>query len=398
MLSICGTVSVLSADDDSTGNFEQDTDNDAPTFVALLDQDDIVRPDVNVEFYATAYDIDNGSTELNVTLWWSDDIFTLDNHSIEMTYSSNPAINQYRYTYTFPGQADGTYLQYYYQVYDGYTTVKEDDGGIFYDIEWKKVGRGGTPKGDEDVPVGTKPSIMFRPDFVIIVGGIGLFLILFLAAYSEREKRKNKYYHISFPTIIQDKRVIGGILLAVAFTVVLSTSYAQYTTFQYPGAALDWRIDKVGLIQSDNIGSKYDTYNGITYRHYYVEDESRYSSISWKRSGDTHFETDMIYELEERFLVGAMDIDRCIWVQTSVRSSDIAIRKVSLYTVGGVLMRGYDVAPKIEDTYNTFIYLSEIKDRLIDDGFIIRYYGSYEYDNTLRNIFLNIYFRLDIIE
>lgn len=398
LIVIYGLVSVLSTDDYSTGSFEQDTDNDPISIVALLDQEDVVRPNVNVEFYATVYDIDNDSAEITVTLWYSNDTFTVYNISQSIVFSSNPAVNQYRFTYNFTGQADGVYLQYYYTAFDGNTTARKDNSGLFYDIEWRKVGAGGSPRGDEDIPIGSRPTITVKPDFIVAVAVVALLVAITLGGYSYQQKRKYKYHHISFPTIIQDKRVVGGILLALTFTVVLSSSYATYTTFKYPGATLDWKIDKMGLVGLERVTSTYDIYNGKGYRYYYVENDSEYDRISWKRVDTTEFETDMTYEILKTFYLGELSLEDALWIQTTIRSSEIAIRKVSLYTVGGLLMHGYDVAPRMKNTYDTFIYTSEIKNRLIDDGFIIRYYGSYEYDNTLRNIFLNILFTLKIIK
>ncbi len=125
--------------DESKGTVLFDFDNDPSTFESWWDSDVLVIPLQNVSFWAIVEDIDNTSTELTITLYTSNDSFNLDNNSYSMVFLQEVSPNNYKFNYTFTGQPDGTYLHYYYQVYDGETYVEEDNSGLFYDIQWQVV-------------------------------------------------------------------------------------------------------------------------------------------------------------------------------------------------------------------------------------------------------------------
>lgn len=147
------TVGYADDNDTSKGEFQIDTDNDAPSFTLVFDSTSLITPLQDVVFWAIIEDIDNTSTELTVTLYYSDDSFVLNNVSQSMSYESSPSANNYRYNYTMTGQPAGTYYQYYYQVEDGYSIVKSGNP-IYYDIQWdvSPTAGGGQKGGQPDEP------------------------------------------------------------------------------------------------------------------------------------------------------------------------------------------------------------------------------------------------------
>lgn len=128
------------ADDDTTkGDFAVDTVNDTPIFMAWFDSVEILPAQQDQLFFATILDVDNDSTELTVTLYYSSDGFSGENISQALSYFEAPDVNQYNFSWIFPGQTEGTYYEYYYQVEDGYSRVKKPTSG-YYDIQWGIVG------------------------------------------------------------------------------------------------------------------------------------------------------------------------------------------------------------------------------------------------------------------
>ena len=141
-------LSVNAFDDTSKGDFEVDTVNDAPVFVAWHDSDIILPPLTDELFFATISDVDNDSTELTVTLYYSDDNFAVMNDSETLVYFESPAPNQYNFSYNFPGQTGGTYYEYYYQVEDGFSRIKKPPSG-YLDIQWEIMAGPRDPLADE---------------------------------------------------------------------------------------------------------------------------------------------------------------------------------------------------------------------------------------------------------
>jgi len=162
-------------DTTATGSFTHDTDNDAPLFASWYDSTTLIDPDADVLFYVVIYDIDNSSTELNVTLYWSDDSFGAINRSHNMAFSNSPSTNNYRYTYLFPGKPLGTYYQYYYVVNDGANTVYQPAAylsGIYFDIQWDAPY---VPSGGP-APIGTTTTE--DTSVPLAVDGVGNFIIV----------------------------------------------------------------------------------------------------------------------------------------------------------------------------------------------------------------------------
>jgi len=240
--------SVYAQDDDSDGSFEVDTDNDAPSFADFLDQQDAVGPYIDLVVYATILDIDNSTTELNVTFWYSNDTFISNNISVIMAYISNPSTNQYYFTHTLTGQADQTYYQYYYMVDDGNTTVKEDDSGTYFSVQWLKTGSGGSPGMPAgEVPVGSFPEIIINPDLVIlcsIVAFVGCSIAISMGLVSDR---KTKKHYLKTKNVWFDKRIYAGIIVTLFVVVMIASNFNTYTTFSYEGVNVDWKIENRGV-------------------------------------------------------------------------------------------------------------------------------------------------------
>lgn len=130
---------VIANDDDNvTGELSLlNVANDPPIFTDWFNTSELIEPNVDVDFFAEVFDIDNVSTELTVTFYYSYDNFVSQNYSVAMNYDSVVDYNTYRFELTIVGKSSGTYMSYYYHVFDGENRVKEDDSGFFYDIEWQ---------------------------------------------------------------------------------------------------------------------------------------------------------------------------------------------------------------------------------------------------------------------
>lgn len=154
-----GDFGLQSASETASGNFTHDNDNDALFWILVYDSTDLVSPDSAVGFYGVISDIDNSTTQFTIILFYSANSFaSTSNYS--MTYDSLYDIDQYRYNLTFPGQSGGTYYEYYYQAYDGNSTVTENNGGLYYDVQWDDApsGPGGgirPPPDDEETTTTT---------------------------------------------------------------------------------------------------------------------------------------------------------------------------------------------------------------------------------------------------
>lgn len=193
---------VIYADDDtSEGSAQIDTDNDAPSFVLVFDSVELVEPDTNIVFYTIIEDVDNDSTELIVTLYYSDDSFVIHNVSQSMSYVSSPQADQYRYEYIFLGQPAGVYYQYYYQVEDGYSNAKDDNSGSYYDIQWETTDyippepRNTKPK---EVPIEpTEPAKANYTELILVIIFAGAIIIVIIIdivfnEYKQLNKRWTK--------------------------------------------------------------------------------------------------------------------------------------------------------------------------------------------------------------
>ena len=110
-------------------------DSSPPIFVSVYTPTALVTSTVGVTFFAHVYDIDNPTTQIVVRLYYSNDSFVADNHTVVLSYTSNVTTNTYRYQYEFAGQSTGTELDFYYTAYDGNVTTIEPSVD-FYNIQW----------------------------------------------------------------------------------------------------------------------------------------------------------------------------------------------------------------------------------------------------------------------
>lgn len=188
-------------DDYSSGSFEQDSDNDAPTFISWYDSTSLITPLQSVNFNVTIQDIDNSSGDLTVLLYYSDNSFASDNNSQTLVYFSGTG-NVYNYNYTFSGQSAGTYLEYYYNVYDGETRVYQPAAylsGIYFDIQWDTAlvppsGGGKRPTTTTTTETTTTIPAGGLGDFIIFITQplFFIFLLLILIIYIYRKKKKRE--------------------------------------------------------------------------------------------------------------------------------------------------------------------------------------------------------------
>ena len=191
--------------DKVNGTFQYDTDNDAPTYQSWYDSTTLIDPYQDVLFYVVIEDIDNTSSELTVTLYYSNDSFGTYNISKSMSYASSPSTDNYRFTYLFPGEPLGTYYQYYYQVFDGDNYVEQPAAyasGILFDIQWDNPPSGDTGGGGEPMvsePLEITTTTVAPPadidDVNIIISGSTLLLgfVLILGVKLYMNYRENNY-------------------------------------------------------------------------------------------------------------------------------------------------------------------------------------------------------------
>lgn len=131
---VSGTYSIW---DIIQGWFTHDLDNDQPEFYNWYESTALETPDENVSFFAVINDIDNTSAELNVTFYWSTDMFVSNNTPVTMTFDVEVLRYYPRYEYVFPAQSSGAVIWFYYRVNDGTTTrTKYDTDGAFFKAQW----------------------------------------------------------------------------------------------------------------------------------------------------------------------------------------------------------------------------------------------------------------------
>lgn len=174
-------------EDWSEGQFLQNsTGNDAPYFISWYETSELITPLVDVEFYASVFDIDNSTTEINITVYYTFSTFAYENLSVDLVYDSNPLPHIYLYDYLFFGQVDVTTMRYYYQAYDGENIVRKGYP-TYFEITWSyppvTIERPLPADVDYEVP------FEFTLDHVIFLF-IGLF-VLSLTVLFFMEKSKN---------------------------------------------------------------------------------------------------------------------------------------------------------------------------------------------------------------
>ncbi len=95
-------------------------------------------PYTNVFMSVLVVDLDNQTTQLNLTIFYSNDSFVTDNRSYSMVYNNTPQSNQYNFTYTWAGQLGGSY-DFYYTANDGTTTTGKYNPtvGSYFVMSWR---------------------------------------------------------------------------------------------------------------------------------------------------------------------------------------------------------------------------------------------------------------------
>lgn len=169
-------ISVIIGDDSDTsrGDFLAGSPgNDPPSFVSWFETAELITPSQDVDFTAEVYDLDNGSSELTVTLYYTFSIFSSENLSVVMSFDVPTAPFTNNYTYTFPGQPHGTVINYYYQAFDGETTVQE---GVptYFELLWSFP----PVTVERPIPADVVPEILLElPEGYLLIFFFGLFII-----------------------------------------------------------------------------------------------------------------------------------------------------------------------------------------------------------------------------
>lgn len=170
------------------GEFDIVNQSRMPVIVDWFDPEILIPHMADAQFYCEIYDYDNDSTELIVTLFYSNDHWELQNGSITMTFSHSPSSKHYYYTYLWAGEPEGTYYQYYYQVNDGNVTVKKPaEHDVFFDIQWDVQ-----VNIHDYVPVYLFPLLADPCSIFLIILSIILIIIIVSLLIS---KRRNSRYN-----------------------------------------------------------------------------------------------------------------------------------------------------------------------------------------------------------
>lgn len=182
------------AEDESTGNFSFDDVNDPPTFQEWYETEEVISPFTDVLFFAEIQDIDNSSDQLNVSLHYT---FTsswgASNETIYLNESTELGNMTYRFEYLFSGQASGAYMQYYYQVFDGETTVREGYP-IYFDLQWSLPAIIVERPLADDVEYEKPPIIEERLLMFLFFFGFAAMLLFFFFAAKKSKNRPTMPY------------------------------------------------------------------------------------------------------------------------------------------------------------------------------------------------------------
>jgi hypothetical protein len=171
----------------SKGSFWQNTfGNDSPYFIDWYETSELITPLTDIDFYASVFDIDNGTTEINITIYYTFSTFAYENYSVDLVYDSNPSSHIYRYIYQFAGQIAGITMRYYYQAYDGENIVREGYP-TYFEITWSyppvTVERPLPPDVDYERPIFEVPNYLLI--FTALMG-----LLLVIAIFMNMTKRR----------------------------------------------------------------------------------------------------------------------------------------------------------------------------------------------------------------
>ena len=129
-------VTQIAPNDQSTGTFEHDLDNDPPVIEDWYEPEDIVEPDLDILLWVTFQDIDNTSGQMSVIAFASNDSFVLDNNSLAMAFFETTGNNTYRFVLWFDGQENGVEYDFYFSVYDGETRVRRPLAPTYVTVQW----------------------------------------------------------------------------------------------------------------------------------------------------------------------------------------------------------------------------------------------------------------------
>lgn len=176
--------------------------NDPSVFTAWFETEETVSPNEDVTFYVEIQDVDNISSELNITLFYSFTGFSAQNVSVNMTYDSTIDTNIHRFEYVFAGQDAGTVLYFYYMAFDGENYVyKRDMKDLLWSVPAVVIERALPDKQDYEREI---------PDIeqlaILLVSVIGLLALIFIIMLGSRKREAAKivkvegvYYELGKP-------------------------------------------------------------------------------------------------------------------------------------------------------------------------------------------------------
>lgn len=398
LLFIITPIVITIADDDSSGSFQYDGDNDAPVFIDVYDSSSLIYSNINTTFFAVIQDYDNSTTELTVKLHYSANSFSTTNN-ISLSYHSLYAIDQYRYNYTFAGQSGGTYYEYYYSVYDGNNTVYENNTGLFYDIQWETAivpsSGGGTPDDpDPEEYVGTIFEEVLRPQnfytIALIVASILAFLTGFFFLNRQRQKQRGLIFGFDTKRRFTFRRVAIGSVVVLFISILFVNSYSPMNTFSYNNNQMDYDIRQVGMVDSESIFEVTQTVDRTIYRHYKLTDDATIRSVKM-----TDREAIFPHELSYNMIVSYDEdplTNEALWLNTPIVSSSITFSKVVIFSGKGTLVREYSNPPIAQDNLGIFLYENELGN--LRGAFNVKYVGAYYNGDVLEKVIFSVYFTL----
>ena len=198
-----GTFNFTIIVNDTTGNNAIDTVfvfvspavNDPSVFISWYETDETVTPSEDIIFYVVVYDVDNISSEISITLYYTHTGFTTQNLSVSLNYVSTVDTNTYRYEYTFTGQESGIQLSFYYQAFDGENYVKKTDLlNVLWSLPPVTIERGLGIDYEAPIPDITRVAV----STILFIGLVAFILILMSKARKGEPTRviETKYEYI----------------------------------------------------------------------------------------------------------------------------------------------------------------------------------------------------------
>ncbi|KKN93621.1 hypothetical protein LCGC14_0194530 [marine sediment metagenome] len=126
----------FSSGDNITGTWQLDPNGFRPVFTEYEDFPALIVPGEDALFQAKINDIDNSSAELSITIYSSNDTFSVYNDSTVMSFIIEDPADIFEFTFNWLGENASTYYDFYYVAFDGISYVRSSNPS-YYSIQWQ---------------------------------------------------------------------------------------------------------------------------------------------------------------------------------------------------------------------------------------------------------------------